>query len=136
MRYVILSERDEAELTRVFHTSNSTAVRQRIHCLLLSSRKYPTTRLMELFGVTRITIYNWFNDWEKRQYDSLMPAIRTGRKRKLRDVPLEQLYRIVEQNNLDMEKATREIEEIYQIKCHRLTLVRYLRKHRLTETAD
>ena len=129
MRYVILTEREEVELTRVFNTSNSAAVRQRIHCLLLSSKKYPTTRLMELLGVARITIYNWFNDWEKRQYESLLPAIRTGRKRKLRDIPLEHLLRLGERNNLDMDKSIQEIEETYQIKCHRLTLVRFLRKH-------
>ena len=51
-------------LQRLYRQSRHHQVRQRAHCILLSTQGYKIAQLIEIFGVSRKTLYNWFNSWE------------------------------------------------------------------------
>src|SRR5688500_20216587 len=58
-------------LQKIYKKSKYHRVRQRAHCLLLSSQGYTIKELSHIFNVDRITIYNWFNSWESRRLAGL-----------------------------------------------------------------
>lgn len=55
-------------LQKIYKESKHHQVRQRAQCILLSYQGYMTNELAHIFQVDRITIYNWFNAWESRQF--------------------------------------------------------------------
>lgn len=55
-------------------------VRQRAHCLILTTQSLTIAQLMDIFGVTRKTLYNWFNAWEQRGVVGLYDRPGRGRK--------------------------------------------------------
>ena len=66
MRYIKgLSKETLKLLKRIYKPSQHFQVRQRSHCIQLSHEGYKISQLMRIFQVSRNTIYNWFNDWEK-----------------------------------------------------------------------
>lgn len=66
MRYIQgLSQDTIRLLQRINRQSQYYQVRQRSHCILLSEQKYKIAELMKIFQVSRNTIYNWLNNWEK-----------------------------------------------------------------------
>ncbi|MBC6481292.1 MAG: helix-turn-helix domain-containing protein [Hormoscilla sp. GM7CHS1pb] len=52
-------------LKRIYAQSKYSHVRRRAHCILLSHEGYQTKELMNIFDVSIVTIYNWFNAWEE-----------------------------------------------------------------------
>lgn len=80
MRFIeVLSQETESMLQRIYKYSQHYRVRQRAHCILLSSKGYTTTQLQEIFPVDRITIYHWFDAWESRQLCGLYERKGRGR---------------------------------------------------------
>ncbi len=59
-----LSQETIKMLTRIYKQSKYHQVRQRAQCIKLSFEGYNIQELTQIFKVTRLTIYNWFNDWE------------------------------------------------------------------------
>jgi Homeodomain-like domain len=75
MRFIEdLSQETQSILQRIYKYSQHYRVRQRAHCLLLSSKGYTTTQLQEIFQVDRITIYHWFNPTTSFDFPLYMPA--------------------------------------------------------------
>jgi transposase len=65
VRYIKGLTKDTLKLLqRIYKQSKYYQVRQRSHCILLSYQKYRISELMEIFKVSRNTIYNWLNNWE------------------------------------------------------------------------
>ena len=94
MRFVANLNRETIKLLiRISKQSQYYRVRQRAHCLLLSYEGYTTTQLTKIFRVNRVTIYNWFNAWEKRKLVGLYDAKGKGRKPKLKEKQKEQVYK-------------------------------------------
>ena len=77
-------------------TSRHHRVRQRAQCCLLSHKGYSIDRLASIFQVTRLTITNWLNDWDKFAlvglYEACAPSFggRPGRGRKPKLTPQQQ----------------------------------------------
>ena len=78
-------------LRRIYRGSQHSRVRARAHCILLSAQGYTTTQLMEIFQVTRVTLYNWFNAWESRGVAGLYDRKGKGRKPKVTPKQKEQI---------------------------------------------
>ena len=84
MRFIeALSQETQSILQRIYKHSRHYRVRQRAHCMLLSSKGYTTTQLQEIFHVDRITIYHWLNAWEARRFCGLYERKGRGRPPKL-----------------------------------------------------
>jgi hypothetical protein len=66
-------------LQKVYQKSQHHRVRQRAQCILLSYQGYTTNELAHMFKVDRITIYNWFNQWESRHFAGLYDRKGKGR---------------------------------------------------------
>jgi transposase len=65
MRYIKGLSRETASLLkRIYQQSQYYQVRQRAHCIQLSYEGYQISELLNIFKVSRNTIYNWFNNWE------------------------------------------------------------------------
>jgi transposase len=58
-------------LEQIYTHHLSPRTRQRAQCILLSHDGYSVPELAEIFRVHHVTIYNWFNAWEARQFDGL-----------------------------------------------------------------
>ncbi len=82
MRYIKGLTRDTIKLLRrIYKQSKYYQVRQRSHCILLSYQKYQISKLMEIFKVSRNTIYNWLNNWESLGLVGLYNREGRGRKK-------------------------------------------------------
>ncbi len=53
-------------LQRLYRQSRHHQVRQRAHCILLTNQDYSIAQLMEIFSVSRKTLYNWWNNWDEQ----------------------------------------------------------------------
>ncbi|MEM7553040.1 MAG: IS630 family transposase [Cyanobacteria bacterium P01_A01_bin.84] len=67
-------------LDRIYRQSKYYQVRQRAHCIKLSFQGYQISELIEIFKVSRNTIYNWFNNWESENLVGLYNNPGRGRK--------------------------------------------------------
>ena len=82
MRFVKLTQAQQAQLEKLYRESNNHRERQRAQALLLSNRGYQMEQLAELFLVDRDTISNWFNSWQdqlEKEAIGLQDAPRSGR---------------------------------------------------------
>src|SRR5262250_297795 len=80
MRFIEnISQETISMLQRIYKQSKHHRVRQRAHCILLSLQRYPTTELLKIFQVDRITIYHWFDAWEARRLAGLYDHAKQGR---------------------------------------------------------
>ena len=83
MRYIKgLTPENLKILSRIHRESKYYQVRQRAHCIRLSYEGLKIVELMKIFQVSRNTIYNWFNHWEKFQLAGLYNEKGRGRKPK------------------------------------------------------
>ena len=81
MRYIKgLTKETEKLLKRIYKESQHYQVRQRAHCILLSYQRYKIAELIKIFRVSRNTIYNWLNNWEKLGLVGLYNRAGQGRK--------------------------------------------------------
>ena len=82
MRYIKgLTKETIKLLERIYKQSKYYQVRQRSHCILLSHDKYRISELMEIFKVSRNTIYNWLNNWDDFGVVGLYNRSGQGRKK-------------------------------------------------------
>ncbi len=82
MRYIKGLTKDTLKLLkRIYKQSKYYQVRQRVHCIQLSYQGYKISELMEIFQVSRNTIYNWFNAWELSKFSGLYNSPGRGRKK-------------------------------------------------------
>lgn len=92
MRFIEdLSQETQSILQSIYKCSQHYRVRQRAHCILLSSKGYTPTQLQEIFQVDRITIYHWFHAWETRRLGGLYERKGRGRPPKLTEAHKEQI---------------------------------------------
>ena len=82
MRYIKGLTKDTIKLlNRIYQQSKHYQVRQRSHCILLSHQKYRISELIEIFKVSRNTIYNWLNHWDDYGLTGLYNRSGQGRKK-------------------------------------------------------
>src|SRR6266478_3022991 len=89
-----LSPETQRLLRRCYKESQHHRVRQRAHCILLSFSGKTTTELMHIFAVERLTIYHWFDAWEKRRFAGLYDHAKCGRPPKLTEAEQETSKRV------------------------------------------
>ena len=131
-RYVAsLSEKEQASLIQGYKTGNSPVYQRRCHCILLSSRGYSVNDLAELFGVSTITVYDWFNRWESSGLAGMELRSGRGRKRKLDPDNAEHVKAVrvlVENEPQQLSRVVGKVKSELGIEVSRKTLKRFLKK--------
>ena len=79
-RHVKLTEAEQALLSETHKTASSYQLRDRCQCLLLSNQGKTINELSLIFGVSRLSITNWFKRWLDKGFSGLSNAVGQGRK--------------------------------------------------------
>ena len=80
MRFVKLTAAELITLQQGHKNGSQFQFRDRCFCLLLSHQGKSVTELAQFFGVSRITVYAWFDAWETNGIGGLMNRKGQGRK--------------------------------------------------------
>lgn len=130
MRFIELEDSEKEEMVRRFGKHKSATVRRRIQALILSSQYYSMKEIIEATGISRTTLYRFFEDWEKAEFseklDTLFIKEGRGAKPKLDSVK-DELPNLVKRYNGKTSVILRVLEENYGIKVSRPTLKKYLK---------
>lgn len=115
-------------LHRLYKESQHHRVRQRAHCILLSSQGMNTTALMAIFSVDRITIYHWFAAWETQHFAGLYDKKGRGRPPKLTEEEQHKAQHYLEQHPRDVKKVVHLIEQATSKRVSTKTIKRLVKK--------
>jgi len=130
MRFIELEDSEKEELVRRYANHKSATVRKRVQALILPSQYYSMKEIIEATGMSRTTLYRFFEEWENTELseriNSLFIKDGRGAKPKL-DSIIEELPDLAERYNGKISVILRVIEEIYGIKVSRPTLQKYLK---------
>ena len=119
-------------LHRLYRQSRHHQVRQRAHCLLLSSQDYGIVQLMEIFGVSRKTLYNWFHNWEEQGVLGLYNRPGRGRKKTFNPEQIEQIRIWVQQQPRQLKQVVEKIQAEWGISTSTQTIKRVLKALRMS----
>lgn len=119
-------------LQRLYRQSRHHQVRQRAHCILLSSQDYSIAQLMEIFSVSRKTLYNWFNNWEEQGVVGLYNRPGRGRKKTFNPEQVEQIRRWVQQSPRQLKQVVAKIREEWGMTTSTQTIKRVLKALRMS----
>ncbi len=133
MRYIKgLSKETLKLLKRIYKQSKHFQVRQRSHCIQLSYEGYKISQLMKIFKVSRNTIYNWFNDWDKHRLVGLYDRAGRGRKKSFDIEQQEQIKHWVKETPKNLGKVQEKIQEKWGITTSKYTIKRIIKKLEMT----
>ncbi len=119
-------------LQRLYRQSRHHQVRQRAHCILLSSQDYSIAQLMEIFNVRRKTLYNWFNNWETQGVVGLYNRPGRGRKSTFSSEQIEQIRAWVQQQPRQLKQVVQKVHEEWSISISTKTIKRVLKAVRMS----
>ena len=119
-------------LQRLYRQSRHHQVRQRAHCILLSSLDYGIAQLMEIFNVSRKTLYNWFNNWETQGVVGLYNRPGRGRKSTFSSEQVEQIRAWVQQQPRQLKQVVQKVQEEWAISISTKTIKRVLKAVRMS----
>jgi transposase len=103
-------------------------VRNRARCIILSYKGVSIAQLMQLFGVSRRTIYNWLTKWEKRGLISLYNKKGRGRKTKLSEEQSQQVKQWIKEEPKSLKKVGFKIHQEWGIEVSKETIKRIAKK--------
>lgn len=130
MRFIELDDDMKEVLVRKYGNHKSATVRKRVQALILSSQYYSMKEIIEATGMSRTTLYRFFEEWENTELseriDTLFVKDGRGAKLKLESI-VEELPNLAERYNGKISVILRVIEENYGIKVSRPTLQKYLK---------
>lgn len=127
MRNIRLTEQEEQELKEVYRSSAYSVERRRSHCLLLSHRGKSINELAGIFSVTRLTVTNWLDRWERGGLEGIRLGSGRGRRRKLAGIGQELLEAYVEQHSRNLNAVVALIKEKHAVEVSKKTLQRFLK---------
>jgi len=114
-------------LQSIYQKSKHHRVRQRAQCILLSYQGYMTNELAHIFKVDRITIYNWFNEWESRHFAGLYNRKGKGRNPIFNQGQKEQIRQWVKLYPKNLNKVIALIQEEFDLSASKSTIKRVLK---------
>lgn len=127
MRFIKSLSKDTIKmLERIYKHSKSHQVRQRAQCIKLSNDGYKISDLSQIFNVSRLTITNWFDNWDMFMLCSLYDKKGRGRKPKLNDEQKQQVKKWVKENPKNLQRVRNNIREEWGIDVSKETIKRVL----------
>lgn len=115
-------------LTRISRSSKFSQVRNRARCIILSYQGVSLVELMQLFGVSRRTLYNWLTKWEKRGLIGLYNEKGRGRKTKLSQEQSQQVKQWIKEEPKTLKKVVVKIYQQWGIDVSKETIKRIAKK--------
>ena len=115
-------------LQRIYRQSRHHAVRQRAHCILLRSQGKRVPELVEIFSVSRKTIYNWFETWERRSMAGLYDRTGRGRKPSFTPEQQEQIRQWSQEHPQQLKQVLEKIKAAWEIEVSQKTVTRVLKR--------
>ncbi|MEC4804614.1 MAG: helix-turn-helix domain-containing protein, partial [Jaaginema sp. PMC 1080.18] len=129
MRFIRdLNPETQKLLERISQQSKSPQVRNRAQCIILSYQRYEIEELMNIFRVSRKTIYNWLTRWEDQKLRGLYDQKRRGRNPKLNAAQEAQVKDWVKETPKSLNKVAAKVEKEWDIKISKSTIKRLLKK--------
>ena len=119
-------------LQRIYRQSRHHQVRQRAHCILLRTQGYGIAQLLEIFLVSRKTLYNWFNSWEERGLVRLYNQPGRGRKATFNPEQIEQIRVWTQQYTRQLKQVVAKVQEQWDISVSPKTIKRVLKAIRMS----
>jgi transposase len=133
MRYIKgLTAENVKMLTRIYRQSQHYQVRQRAHSILLSYEGYQIRELIEILGVSRNTIYNWFNNWEKSSLVGLYNETGRGRQPIFKPTEKEQIKVWVAETPKKLTVVQERVKKEWGIVVSKDTLKRVIKSLKMT----
>lgn len=114
-------------LQKVYKKSKYHQVRQRAQCILLSYQGCTMNELAHIFHVDRVTIYNWFKDWDSRHFAGLYDKKGRGRHTKLNEDQKEQVRQWVKLYPKNLNKVISLVQKEFDVSTSRSTIKRILK---------
>ena len=127
MRYLTLKKEEVAGLSLLQRSSLNSTERIRSQCILLSHRKTKVNDLCKIFNISSLTVRRWFDAWNRLSYAGLKIKPGRGAKKKLKDVPTEEIKELVRINARSLHIVISELQKRYQITVSKITLQRLLK---------
>ena len=115
-------------LERIVRESKFPQVRDRAKCVILSYQGYSIKKIMEIFGVSRKTIYNWLTRWEDQQILGIYNQKGRGRKSKFNQEQKEQIQEWVTAEPKQLKKVVMKINNEWGIDVSKETIKRLIKK--------
>lgn len=119
-------------LQRIYRDSRHHQVRQRSHCLLLKSQGLKVSQLMDIFQVSRKTLYNWFDAWEQRGLVGLYNRPGRGRKPTFTPEQKEQIQVWVQAHPRQLKQIVAKIKEQWNIVISTKTIKRIVKSMKMS----
>jgi transposase len=127
MRFIRGLNKDTIKLLeRIHKSSRHHQVRQRAQCCLLSHKGYSINQLVPIFQVTRLTITNWLDDWDKFAFVGLYDRQGRGRKPKLTPDQQKQVKDWAKETPKNLDLVQNKIEEKWKTQVSKDTIKRIL----------
>ncbi|MDB9419141.1 IS630 family transposase [Microcystis aeruginosa CS-563/04] len=114
-------------LKRIYCQSKKLQVRQRAPCLILANQGTKVENLMQIFQVSRKTIYNWFERWESEGLVGLYNKLGRGRKPTFNSEQKAKIKEWTEQEPRQLKQVLGKVEDEWGIKSSKKTLQRVLK---------
>jgi len=130
MRFVKLTEPEIETLQQGHKNGSQFQFRNRCFCLILSHQGKTVPELAQFFEVSRVTVYSWFDAWERRGITGLTNQKGQGRKPILSLQNPEQVQKVkaaIAKNPQSVKSAVAELEPQLQVQIHPETLKRFLK---------
>ena len=128
MRYIKLNEEEIQQLVSMELATISQPLRNRVKCLLMSHKGAKVKELCLYFDVVPKTVYEWFDLWDTGGCIGILHKSGTGRKAKLKDVPLAVMEELVKKHPRNLKGVLAELLENYALTISIRTLHRYIKK--------
>lgn len=138
MRFVKLTEPELKTLQEGHKNGSQFQFRNRCFCLILSNQGKSVSQLTEFFEVSRITIYAWFDAWDKNGIVGLMNKPGQGRKSILslqNPSHIKSVKAAIRKNPQSVKAVVAELESKIGSQMHPETLKRFL-KNLVTVSAE
>jgi len=114
-------------LHRIYRQSRHHSVRQRAHCIVLRSQGKSVGELVEIFSVSRKTIYNWFERWDTLSMAGLYDQAGRGRKPTFSGEQQEQIRQWSQEHPRQLKQVLQKIKAQWGIGVSHKTLTRVLK---------
>lgn len=132
MRYIkSITDMQREALEKVHKASKSYQERNRCQCILLSNQGYQVQALASIFQVSELSIYKWFNRFEKSGVEGLKNQKGKGRKPILTTsnaTHVEVVEKSIDKEKQQLKLAKKEIETKLGTAMSEMTLKRFLKK--------
>lgn len=132
MRYIKnITDQQRQELEQVHKDSKSYQERNRCQCILLSNEGYRVQTLAHLYKVSNLSIYKWFDRFEKAGVAGLKNQKGKGRKAILKTsnaTHVAVVARSIDREKQRLKLAKAEIEAKLGTSMSEMTLKRFLKK--------